>query len=153
MIIISPNTAAELDDVRQLMLAYALSTGLDLAYQQYNKELAELPGRYAPPTGCLLLAKCGETAAGCVALRDIGDNICEMKRMYVPAEFRCRGIGRLLAEAIVNKSVELGYLEIRLDTLASFTEAVALYRSLGFQEIGAYEYNPLPEAVYMELIL
>ena len=153
MKIINPNTAAEVADVRHLMLEYALSMGLDLAYQQYDKELADLPGRYASPTGWLLLAKCGGAAAGCVALRDIGDNICEMKRMYVPAEFRRRGIGRLLAEAIIKKGAELGYSAMRLDTRASFVEAIALYRSLGFQEINAYEYNPSPDAMYMELSL
>jgi putative acetyltransferase len=110
-----------------------------------------LPGAYAPPSGRLLLATVNQEPAGCVALRQLGDGVCEMKRLWVRPPFRCLGVGRRLAEAIVDEARSIGYSCMRLDTVASMTAAIALYRRLGFVEISPYCGNPLPGAKFMEL--
>lgn len=139
--------------VRRLFLEYADFLGVDLCFQGFEQELAELPGAYAPPDGRLLVAIANGTSVGCVALRKLEDGICEMKRLYVQPGFRGQGIGRQLADAIIREARGIGYQRMRLDSLASLQEATALYRSLGFVEIPPYRFNPLSDAVFMEVVL
>ncbi|MFN2492183.1 MAG: GNAT family N-acetyltransferase, partial [Pyrinomonadaceae bacterium] len=132
---------------------YAEWLGINLCFQNFEKEVAELPGDYAPPTGRLFLATANDRTVGCVALRKIGDGICEMKRLYVRPEFRGAGLGRTLAEKIIGAANEIGYLRMRLDTLpGKMDRAIAIYRSLGFTNIDPY-YNSIEGAAFMELIL
>jgi GNAT superfamily N-acetyltransferase len=151
--------AAELAVVRSLFQAYADSLGFDLGFQGFAEERAGLPGEYAPPRGRLLLAyaRMGEGGraqpAGCVALRPLEAEIGEMKRMYIPPTFRGRGLGRLLAERLLNEARQSGYRRLRLDTIDFMKEALGLYRSLGFREIPPYRHNPIPGAKYLELDL
>ena len=118
-----------------------------------NRELRELPGDYAPPKGRLFLAYDAERVAGCGALRDLGDRICEMKRLYVVPEFRGKRVGRVLAEALIAAAREIGYRAMRLDTLPAMLGAQSLYRALGFREIAPYRYNPVQGTKFMELVL
>lgn len=125
-----------------------------LEHQGFDDELAHLPGRYAAASrGSMLVAYLDEQPAGCVALRDLGDNICEMKRMYVRPVFQRRGIGRSLGEAVLTEARRLGYARMRLDTGASMHAATALYQSLGFSDIPAYNRDPVPGTRWMELEL
>jgi ribosomal protein S18 acetylase RimI-like enzyme len=153
MLILGAYKTEQLQTIRELFLEYRDSLGLDLCFQNFNEELAELPGHYAPPNGRLLLAMDETQAAGCVALREIGPGICEMKRLFVRPAFRQRGAGRLLAQTIISAARDIGYERMRLDTLASLRPALALYESLGFQRIAPYYHNPAPEPVFMELQL
>ncbi len=141
--------------ITQLFRAYAASLPIDLGYQGFDGELAALPGKYAPPHGALLLARDDNGAAlGCVAMRPLDEpGVCEMKRLYVAPVGRGRGLGRALAQAIIETARAAGYREMRLDTLASMTEAQALYRALGFTEIGAYYATPIENTVFMSLKL
>ncbi len=147
------NSEEHLVQVRKLFEEYAKSLDFDLCFQNFDKELAELPGEYAPPDGCLLLAKYQDKIAGCVALRKIEQGICEMKRLYVRTEFRGKGIGKDLATAIIQKARKIGYTRMRLDTVPSMKEAIELYRLLGFKEIKPYRHNPVNGAKFMELKL
>lgn len=142
-----------LDAVRQLFKEYAASLNFALCFQNFAAELANLPGDYAPPSGCLLLALRDENAAGCVALRRLEDGICEMKRLYVRPAYRGAGVGKALAEEIVRRAQKLGYKLMRLDTVDSMHEAQALYRSLGFTDTAPYCFNPLEGVRFMELKL
>ena len=146
-------TADEIAQVRELFIEYAQSLGFSLCFQDFDQELNELPGRYAPPQGQLLLASVGAAAAGCVALRPLEEGVCEMKRLFVRHDFRGTGLGRLLATAIIEAAKEAGYSKMRLDTLASMKEATRLYQSLGFHPIAPYRDNPLDGALFLELDL
>jgi putative acetyltransferase len=152
---IRPATSAgDLDAIRTLFREYAASLGFDLCFQNFEQELAGLPGSYAPPSGCLLLATVDNDPAGCVALKPLSEGVCEMKRLYVRSRHRGIGLGRILTERIIGEARRLGYQAIRLDTVPSVMgSAVALYRALGFQEIPAYCFNPVPGALFLELQL
>jgi len=141
-------------EVRELFLEYARSLTFDLCFQSFDKELAGLPGDYAPPEGRLLLAIFDGQTAGCVALHKIENHVCEMKRLYVRPQFRGKGLGKALAERIIHEAREIGYKKLRLDTVEPVMRAaVAMYRQLGFQEIEPYRANPIEGALYMELQL
>ncbi len=139
--------------VHRLFREYAEGLNVDLGFQGFEQELASLPGVYVPPLGFLQIATFGVQVAGCVAMRAMEGEVCEMKRLYVRPEFRGRGIGRVLAEAVVARARAAGYRRMRLDTLPWMDAAMALYRALGFHEIEPYYDNPIPGTVYMELVL
>ncbi len=143
-----------LDHARRLLRSYATefadSISEALCFQGFEVELAGLPGRYAPPSGSLLLAMDGDTPAGCVALRDLGDGTCEMKRLYVAPEFRGRSVGRSLVEAIIRRAGRGGYRRMVLDTVPEMADAIGLYRSFGFREISPYWDCPVERTIFME---
>jgi len=144
----------QVDRARQLFIEYAQSLGFSLCFQNFDAELAGLPGDYAPPHGRLLLAEDQGELAGCVALHKLGPGICEMKRLYVRPNFRGKRLGRALAERIIAEARQIGYQRMRLDTVEPvMKDAVAMYRKLGFKEITPYRTNPMAGAMYMELIL
>lgn len=132
---------------------YANSLPFKLDFQDFKEELENLPGKYSEPYGMILVAFKGQTPVGCIALRKLEDNICEMKRLYVKPDFRGKGLGRELAEKAINSAINKGYQIMRLDTLVSMKGAVRLYKALAFKECEPYIYNPLKDALYMELKL
>jgi len=147
-------TPEEITLARELFAEYAVWLDISLCFQNFDKELAGLPGNYAPPSGRLLLALEDDQLVGCVALRPLPDQTCEMKRLYVRPEFRGRGWGRKMVEAIVAAAQELGYSRMRLDTLpGKMDQALAMYRRFGFREIDPYYENPVEGATFMELTL
>lgn len=143
---------SDLLTVRVLFREYAQSLGFALDFQGFESELATLPGEYAEPRGTILLAHSPQGEPwGVVALRPLDDDgACEMKRMYVRPEARGQGLGRILGKAIVAAAKERGYRAMRLDTIDTMIAAIELYRSLGFREIGAYRFNPMPGALFFE---
>ena len=146
-------TAEQFAAARVLFEEYAAALGVDLCFQNFERELNELATQYGPPEGRLLLATIEGQAAGCVGLRKLSDGVCEMKRLYVRPPHRGTGLGRALAAEIIAAGKELGYRAMRLDTLPLMKEAIPLYRSLGFKEIHPYRYNPVERTVFMELDL
>jgi ribosomal protein S18 acetylase RimI-like enzyme len=147
-------SAAHIAQARELFLEYARSLGFSLCFQNFGSELAGLPGDYALPEGRLLLAEYEGQLAGCVALRKLEDEICEMKRLYLRTQFRGKGLGRVLAERVIAEARAIGYRRMRLDTVEPMMkDAVAMYRKLGFREIAPYRANPIEGALYMELQL
>ena len=154
MRLIQAQSAEEIGRARELFEEYAAGLGINLCFQNFDKELAELPGAYVPPGGRLFLAMKEEQAAGCVALRRIGEDVCEMKRLYVRPLFRGTGLGRTLAETVISTAREIGYQSMRLDTLpGKMDRAIAMYLVLGFKEIKPYYDNPVEGAAFMELLL
>jgi GNAT superfamily N-acetyltransferase len=154
---ITPSDPLQWDAVREIFQEYATALGVDLDFQGFDAELASLPGEYAPPRGALLLALIDGQVAGCCALRplDTADypNAAEMKRLYVRKPFRRFGLGRQLAEAILDAARAGGYHSVLLDTLDDMEAARQLYAELGFQEVAPYYHNPLPGAHYLKVDL
>ena len=145
---------AQIAQARELFLEYAQSLGFSLCFQNFDKELAGLPGDYAPPEGRLLLVECEGQLAGCVALHKLDSGVCEMKRLYLRPPFRGKGLGRALTERIIAEARQIGYRRMRLDTVEPvMKDAVAMYRKLGFKEIAPYRPNPIAGTMYMELKL
>jgi len=146
-----------LDPARELLREYALSLDVDLCFQNFDTELASLPGDYAPPSGQLLLAFVDGALAGCGGLRALADvdyaNACEMKRLYVRPAFRRFGLGRVLAQALIDEARHAGYSVMLLDTLDDMESARGLYTSLGFEEIPPYYFNPIKGAHYLKVEL
>ena len=151
---IQASSSEHIDQARTLFREYEAWLNLDLCFQNFEKELSELPGAYTPPSGRLLLAFENDELAGCVALRKLSDEICEMKRLFLRPQFHGKGLGRELAERIIEEARAIGYQRMRLDTLTKqMSSATRLYRSLGFTEIEPYYNNPVPGASFMELKL
>ena len=144
----------QIAQARELFLEYAQSLGMNLCFQNFEQELAGLPGDYTPPDGRLLLAQYEAQLAGCVALHKWETGICEMKRLYLRPSFRGKGLGRALAKTIIAEARNVGYQCMRLDTIEPIMkDAVEMYRKLGFREIAPYRPNPIAGAMYMELQL
>lgn len=142
--------ANDMRNVRELLLEYAASLPVNLSFQNFEAEVASLPGDYDP----ILLARWNGDLAGCVALHVWDDDgICEMKRLYVRPAFRRHAIGRKLAEAVIEVAKERGYRAMRLDTLPTMAGAMALYESLGFRDIAPYRHNPVTGSRFLELAL
>lgn len=151
--IVGAEQPAQVLAVRELFVEYAGSLPIDLGFQNFDDELAALPGDYAPPAGALLLALVDGQPAGCVAMRPLPEadhpNACEMKRLFVRRAFRRFGLGRLLAQRLMDLATQAGYTSMLLDTLDDMEAARELYASLGFVEIPPYYYNPVPGAHYL----
>jgi GNAT superfamily N-acetyltransferase len=152
--IFQAESPAQIAQARELFVEYAESLGFSLCFQNFDKELAELPGEYAAPRGRLLLCEYEGQLAGCVGLRPLDSGVCEMKRLYLRPQFRGKGLGHGLAERIIAEARQIGYRHMRLDTVEPvMKDAVAMYRKLGFAEIAPYRANPIAGALYMELEL
>ena len=146
-------TEEDYSEARVLLREYEAASEVDLCFQGFEEEVETLERMYGPPGGVFLILRAGERTAGCVALEDSGDKVCEMKRLFLRPEFRGRGLGRRCAEEIVRIAREVGYAALRLHTLPSMRAAIALYRSMGFREIAPYTDNPVEGVIFMELTL
>lgn len=154
LIFTQASSPPQIAQARELFLEYAQSLGFSLCFQNFDQELAGLPGDYAPPSGRLLLAEFDSHLAGCVALHKLDSAICEMKRLYLRPQFRGKGLGRLLAEKIIAEARQIGYERMLLDTVKPvMKDAVAMYRRFGFKDIAPYCPNPNPGVLYLELQL
>jgi putative acetyltransferase len=155
--LLTPESPAQFDECRELFREYAAALGVDLCFQNFDDELVRLPGDYAAPQGALLLAYVDDELAGCGAMRPLADvdyaNACEMKRLYVRRAFRRFGLGRLLAQALIDRATQAGHSAMLLDTLDDMEAARGLYESLGFDEIPPYYFNPIPGAHYLKVDL
>jgi len=151
--IVRAETAQQLGWARRLIEEYVASLPVDVSYEHVPEECARLPGEYAPPLGELLLAMEGGEPVGCVALRPMDGETCEMKRVFLRPEWRRQGIGRALTEAILQAARRIGYRRIRLDTIPALKPAIALYRSMGFRVVAPYRVIPTSCAFFMELNL
>ncbi len=148
------DSGPEIEEIRRLFTEYGRSLNFDLCFQSFEQELRDLPGRYAAPRGRLMLARVDGSTAGCVALKPLDADVCEMKRLYVRPQFRGRQLGRALASRVIEEARSAAYQSIRLDTIAGAMDpAIALYRSMSFCEIPAYYGNPVPNALYFQLTL
>lgn len=143
----------ELNEVKQIFIEYAEFLKVDLCFQGFEEELQTLHKVYNPPQGCIILAKEGKDVLGCIALKPIGDGVCEMKRLYVKPQTRGTGLGRTLVTELIRFAKESGYKTMKLDTLTTLESAIKLYRSMGFVTTNAYVYNPLNDVLYFELSL
>jgi len=151
---VEAESPSQIAQARELFLEYAQSLGFSLCFQNFDQELAALPGDYAPPEGRLLLAEYEAQLAGCVALHRLDSAICEMKRLYLRPQFRGHGLGRALAERIIAEARQIGYQRMRLDTVEPvMKDAVVMYRRFGFKDIAPYRPNPNPGVLYLELQL
>ena len=152
--LLTPATPDLLEATRTLLREYAASLGIDLCFQNFEAELATLPGEYAAPAGALLLARVDGVVAGGGAMRPLADvdyaNACEMRRLFVRPAYRRFGLGRLLAQALLDRGRQAGYSAVLLDTLDDMEAARELYASLGFEEIPPYYFNPIPGAHYLK---
>lgn len=146
-------SVTELEEVRNIFIEYSEFLQVDLCFQDFDKELQTLHQVYCPPHGCIILAKQNGQILGCVALKPIGEGVCEMKRLYVRPEARGMGLGRKLVEELIRFAQESSYKAMKLDTVSKLKEAIALYRSVGFVATSPYVYNPLSEVLYFELKL
>ncbi len=144
-------TEADVLAAKALFRAYAESLDFSLCFQDFDAEMAAFPGKYAPPQGCLLLAKVDGAPAGAVGMWPLAENVCEMKRLYVDPRFRGHRLGRKLCDALIAAAADRGYAAMRLDTIpGQMDDAIALYRELGFVDIPPYTYNPIEGAIYLE---
>lgn len=146
-------TGDAIEEIKQLFIEYSQSLGVNLDFQNFETELNTLPGKYIPPSGALILALVDGKAAGCVALRKMDDDICEMKRLYVRNDYRGLGIGNKLISMIIEEAGKLNYSYMRLDTLPTMKRAQELYKSYGFYDIEPYVYNPVTGTRFLELCL
>ena len=151
--IIHAVTPEEISAVRGLMREYGASVGVDLSYQNFEEELRGLPGDFAPPRGTLLLGIAGKEAAGCVAIRPLAENFCEMKRLYVRPAWRSTGLGKRLVEAALEDARRAGHRSVRLDTLPTMIAARKLYAALGFLPIAPYYQSPVAGTAFLQLDL
>jgi putative acetyltransferase len=143
----------QVEQARALILEYTKALGIDLSFQGFEQEMADFPGTYSPPSGRLLLALNGSEAAGCVGIRGLTPDTCEMKRLYVRSAYRSQGLGKRLVEAALEQARTLGYSAMYLDTLPEMDAAVRLYQTFGFQQTEPYYANPIPGALFFELRL
>jgi ribosomal protein S18 acetylase RimI-like enzyme len=150
----TPDTEQALQDTRAIFREYALQLGVDLCFQGFEAELASLPGQYAAPAGALLLARVDGQVAGCGGMRPLPEvdypDACEMKRLYVRPAFRGHGLGRLIAQALMDHALQAGYSTMLLDTLDEMEAARGLYQTLGFVEVPPYYFNPIAGAHYLK---
>lgn len=150
--IIPAETGEQIEQARTLFREYETSLGIKLCFQNFDEEVENLPGKYAPPDGRLFLAFAGEKLAGCIALRKLEEKICEMKRLFVRENFRGFNIGKFLIDKLITEAEEIGYEKMRLDTYPpKMSKAVEIYKSYGFYEIKPYYFNPYGETLFLEL--
>jgi putative acetyltransferase len=146
-------TLEELEEVRNIFIEYSEFLQVDLCFQNFEKELQTLHKVYSPPQGCIILAKQNDVTVGCIALKQIDEGVCEMKRLYVRPVARGKGLGRKLVEELISFARKSSYANMKLDTVSKLKEAISLYRSFGFVETSPYVYNPLSDVLYFELQL